>query len=136
MTPAPEITIPAVVTTVGLATWFGHDVTFWTAVGCACVLKLVTSDPVTDRDGRPLKGRARAGQLFASFLAAVLPPFLATKALAEILAVQSRVVENLIAVGLVIIGEGIVRWMIRVSQKPEGLIELVLRIYRGGGSAK
>lgn len=129
--PTPEIAVPALLTTGALVAYFGHDVTFWVVVLSVTGFKMVTSDPVLDKDGDQLTGRQRWRQWFISFLGGVLPPFLLTKIIAEAFAVASFGMEILIAFGLALVGEGFMRWAARQSHNPEGFIVTVLKIWRG-----
>jgi len=131
--PGAEIVIPVGMTTLGLGLLFGHDTTFWIVVGSATALKMLSSDPVLDKDGEPLVGRHKVRQWFISFLSAIIMPFALTKVFAEILGVDSPVIEYGIAFGLVIVGEGLFRWLARASHNPEKLIEWAWKVFRGGG---
>lgn len=118
--------IPIVLVAGGLVTILGHDMTFWIVVLSATVLKMITSEKSTK------EGWALIREKVVSFLGAVIPPFVATKGLASWLEVTDDQIILLIAVLLVIMGEGLVRWLVKASSEPTKFIDL-LKAWRGGG---
>lgn len=129
-----EVAVPVTITTIGLTAAFGHDLTFWVVVCLAAFLKYRWSDPLTDRNGEELTGRRWAAQMFINLLASVIPPYIGAKGLAELAGVpEDSFIYWLIVAGLVLTGEGLVRWLIRSSKTPEALLEFIIRIWRGGG---
>ena len=131
MIPTSEIAVPVGLTTVSLSLLLGHDATFWVVVLSATVMKMLLSPYPKNKDGEDLNGRERWRYRFILFLAAVIPPFALTKGVSILLGIQESPVEWLVAFGLVIAGEGFMRWLIKASDKPDALIEWAWNIFRG-----
>lgn len=105
----------------GVGQFLNHDPTFWIVVFAVTFLKLGYSETPL---GVNISRWRKFGKYMFLFAAAVIPAFVATKGVAELIGIESKPVEYLIAAGLVITGDGLVRWLMRVSNDPKALIEI------------
>lgn len=117
--------VPILFVAGGLTTLLGHDSTFWIVVISATILKIITSESSLTT-GWPL-----VKEKFISFLAGIIPPFVATKGIAAWLEITDKEIILLVGVLLVIMGEGLVRWLTGLSNNPNKIFDLI-KTWRGG----
>lgn len=122
--PSSAEAVPVILVAGGLATLLGHDFTFWVVVISATILKMITSEKSLST------GWLLMREKFVGFLAGVIPPFVATKGIAAWLEISDEEIVLLIAVLLVIMGEGLVRWLTGASNNPKNVIDLI-KAWRG-----
>lgn len=122
--PSASETVPVILVAGGLTTLLGHDLTFWIVVLAATILKMITSEKSTST------GWFLIREKFVHFLAGIIPPFVATKGVAAWLEIENDEIILLIAVLLVVMGDGIVRWLTKISSNPKILVEFI-KTWRG-----
>lgn len=97
---------------------FGHDLSFWLAVGGAAVFKLATSPRMTWL-------RSLVSVAAALFAAGVF-----TKPALALLRLDSETYIIPVAVLIGLTGEGLMKWLIFAANHPKEAIEF-LKIWRG-----
>jgi hypothetical protein len=130
--PGSEIAVPVTVVSVGIAALLGHDATFWIIVLSVSFLKLFSSGPVVDHKGDELDGWRYWRQQMINFWAAVIPPYVATKGIADIFEIVDRPAYYLIAIVLTIVGHGLLLYLMKLAANPSMIIDWI-KLWRGGG---
>lgn len=100
--------------------FLGHDIAFWFASLGAAFLKMVLSPW-----GGAIKGAI-------SFVSAVFLAMIFTDPVLTYLNLNPETYKSAIAALVTLTGEGVVRWLLQVVDKPTRIWELI-KLWRGGG---
>jgi hypothetical protein len=96
-----------------------HDLAFWTAVGGATLVKLVTS---------PYTGFVR---VLATVIAAVFSAYFFTQPAMDALGLDHETYTTAMAALMALTGEGIMRFIINLSNDPTKALDWI-KAWRGG----